>query len=107
MAENNKFKDDINGGEDNVNGKDADNAAAADVQQIPPLMIPEGIDPAVAELLKMQHQNQWMMIQAIMNNQMAQMENNSTTKLEKDKSSPGNLPSATVASQRLLARHQN
>ncbi len=74
MAEHNKFDDDINGGEDNVNGKDANNAAAADVQQIPPLMIPEGIDPAVAELLKMQHQNQWMMMQAIMNNQMTQME---------------------------------
>jgi hypothetical protein len=74
MAENNKFNDDINGGKDNINGKDAENAAAADVQQIPPLMIPEGIDPAVAKLLKMQHQNQWMMMQAIMNNQMAQME---------------------------------
>jgi hypothetical protein len=74
MAANNKLDDDINGGEDNLNGKDADNAAAADVQQILPLMIPEGIDPAVAELLKMQHQNQWMKMQAIMNNQMAQME---------------------------------
>ncbi len=74
MAENNEFEDDINGGKDNVNGEDAENAAAADVQQIPPLMIPEGIDPAVAELLKMQHQNQWMMMQAIMNNRMAQME---------------------------------
>jgi hypothetical protein len=77
MAENNEFDDDINGGEDNVNGEDgedAENAAAADVQQFPPMMIPEGIDPAVAELLKMQHQNQSMMMQAIMNNQMAQME---------------------------------
>jgi hypothetical protein len=70
MAEHNKFNNDINGGKDNVNGKDADNVAAADVQQIPPLMIPEGIDPAVAKLLKMQHQNQWMMMQAIINNQM-------------------------------------
>ncbi len=51
MAEHNKFDDDMNGGEDNVNGKDTDNAAAADVQQIPPLMVPEGINPAVAELL--------------------------------------------------------
>jgi hypothetical protein len=74
MAENNEFDDDIHGGEDNVNGKDADNPAAADVQQIPPLMIPEGINLAVAKLLKMQHQNQWMMMQAIMNNQMAQMD---------------------------------
>jgi hypothetical protein len=71
MAEHNEFDDDINCGEDNVNGQDADNAAAADVQHIPPLMIPEGIDPAVAKLLKMQHQNQWMMMQANMNNQMA------------------------------------
>ena len=79
MAENNEFDENINGGDDdvNANGDDAHNAnehAAADVQQIPPLMIPENIDPAVAELLKMQHQNQWMMMQAIMNNQMAQME---------------------------------
>ena len=79
MAENQEFDNNVNGGGDddvNANGDDANNAnehAAADVQHIPPLMIPEGIDPAVAELLKMQHQNQWMMMQAIMNNQMAQM----------------------------------
>ena len=80
MAENQEFDNNVNGGGDddvNANGDDANNAnehAAADVQQIPPLMIPENIDPAVAELLRMQHQNQWMMMQAIMNNQMAQME---------------------------------
>jgi hypothetical protein len=74
---NNDGKHNVNGGNDVVNGEDANNVnehAAADGQQIPPLMIPAGIDPAVAELLKMQHQNQWMMMQAIMNNQMAQME---------------------------------
>jgi hypothetical protein len=74
---NNGGKHNVSGSNDKVNGEDANNVnehAAADVQQIPPLMIPEGIDPAFAELLKMQHQNQWMMMQAIMNNQMAQME---------------------------------
>jgi hypothetical protein len=74
---NNDGKHNVNGVNDVVNGEDANNVnehAAADGQQIPPLMIPAGIDPAVAELLKMQHQNQWMMMQAIMNNQMAQME---------------------------------
>ena len=72
MAENEEFDGNVNGGEDNVNGDDADNVnenAAAHVQQLPELVIPDGVDAATANLLKMQMN----MMQTLMNNQMAQV----------------------------------
>ena len=73
MAENEEFDENINGGEHNVNGENADNVnedAAAHVPQLPELVIPDGVDAATANLLKMQ----MTMMQTLMNNQMAQME---------------------------------
>jgi len=73
MAENEEFHENVNGGNDNVNGGDADNVnkdAAAHVPQLPELVILDGVDTATANLLKMQMN----MIQTLMNNQMAQME---------------------------------
>jgi hypothetical protein len=73
MAENEEFHENLNGGEDNVNSDDANNVnedAAVHVQQLPELVIPDGVDAATANLLKMQMN----MIQTLMNNQMAQME---------------------------------
>jgi len=73
MAENEEFDENINGGEQNVNGDDADNVnedAAAHVPQLPELVIPDGVDAATANLLKMQ----MTMMQTLMANQMAQME---------------------------------
>ena len=73
MAENEEFDENVNGGEENVNGDDADNVnedAAAHVPQLPELVIPDGVDAATANLLKMQ----MTMMQTLMNNRMAQME---------------------------------
>ncbi len=73
MAENEEFDENINGGEHNVHGENADNVnedAAAHVPQLPELVIPDGVDAATANLLKMQ----MTMMQTLMNNQMAQME---------------------------------
>ena len=73
MAENEEFDGNVNGGEDNVNGNNADNVnedAAAHVPHLPELVIPDGVDAATANLLKMQ----MTMMQTLMANQMAQME---------------------------------
>jgi hypothetical protein len=73
MAENKEFHENVNGGNDNVNGGDANNVnedAAVHNQQLPELVIPDGVDAATANLLKMQ----MTMMQTLMNNQMAQNE---------------------------------
>ena len=73
MAENEEFHENVNGGDDNVNGNDADNVnedAAAHVPQLPELVILDRVDAATANLLKMQ----MTMMQTLMAKQMAQME---------------------------------
>jgi hypothetical protein len=72
MAENKEFHENVNGDDDSVNGGDANNVnedAAAHVLQLPELVIPDGVDAATANLLKMQMN----MMQTLMNNQMAQV----------------------------------
>jgi hypothetical protein len=72
MAENEKFDENVSGGEDNVNGNDADNVnedIVVHAPQMPELVIPDGVDAATANLLKMQ-----MTMMQTLTNQMAQME---------------------------------
>jgi hypothetical protein len=66
MVENEEFHENVNGGEvDNINED-----AAVHVPQLPELVIPDGVDAATANLLKMQ----MTMMQTLMANQMIQME---------------------------------
>jgi hypothetical protein len=64
MSDNENDVDDIDGAEG------SDEHAAADILHIPEIAIPDGIDPATANLLKMQMTT----MQTLMATQMAQME---------------------------------
>jgi hypothetical protein len=93
MFDNENDVDDFGGAEG------GDKHAAADLHS-PKIAIPDGIDPATANLLKMQ----MTMMQTLMATQLAQMEKDSTMKPESDDSSLVSLPNVTASHRKSWAR---